>query len=179
MTNELKAFENIKDYTVRGKSFDEGLEDLFLDLSATANIDYTIYIDTVTDDIDAMPSCNFRSLADTYYGRNIGVFDWRVDSGRTRVFDAFEAYELEDCASEEEVKKLRKKFEEEHKEDLDDYEDIDEFYSDYADDYKEFLFNAENEAIDKGVDEFVKESFEFYKEQFDEAYVELLENDYC
>lgn len=176
MTNELKAYKNRKDYTVKGKSFDEGLEDLILNLQATADIDYTIYVDTMTSDIDAMPSCDFRGLADTYYGRKIGILDWKSDGGGSRLSEAYTYDELEDYASEEDVKELRKRFEEEHKDDLDFYDDIEDFYSDYADDYKEFLFNAENVDIDKGVDEFAREAIDIEKEQFDEAYAALLEN---
>ena len=176
MTKELKAYEDRKDYTVKGEQYDKGLEDLLLNLQATADIDYTIYIDTVTGDIDAMPSCNFRSLADTYYGRKVAISDWKADGGDSRLGEAYTYDELEDYASEEDVKELRKKFEEEHKDDLDDYEDIEDFYNDFADDYKEFLFNAENEAIDKGVDEFSRESIDIYIDQFDEAYAALLEN---
>ena len=176
MTNKLKAYEDRKDYTVKGKSFDKGLEDLILNLQATADIDYTIYVDTVTGDIDAMPSCNFRSLADTYYGRKIGILDWKADGGDSRLGEAYTYDELEDYASEEDVKELRKKFEEEHEDDLDSYYDIEDFYIDFADDYKEFLFNAENEDINKGVDEFARESIDIYKDEFDEAYAELLED---
>lgn len=176
MTKELKAYEDRKDYTVKGQPYDKGLEDLFLNLQATATIDYTIYVDTVTGDIDAMPSCNFRSLADTYYGRKVAILGWKADGGDSRLGDAYTYDELEDYASEKDVKELRKKFEEEHEDDLDYYDDIEDFYSDYAEDYKDFLFNAENKDIDEGVDEFAREAIGIYKDQFDEAYAALLEN---
>lgn len=176
MTNKLKAYEDRKDYTVKGEQYDKGLEDLFLNLQATADINYTIYIDTVTGDIDAMPSCNFRSLADTYYGRKVAIFDWKIESGHSRVSDAFDYSELEDYATEDEVKELRRKFEEEKDYSEDWYEDKRDFYRDYATDYVEFLLNAENKNIDKGVDEFARESIDIYIDQFDEAYAALLEN---
>ena len=145
-------------------------------MQTTAEIDYTIYVDTNTGDIDAIPSCDFGNLADTYYGINVGILDWVVESGHTRVSDTFDYSELEDYASEEEVKELRKKFEEEKNYSEDWYQDKEEFYRDYATDYVEFLLNAENESIDKGVEDFAKDDVGFYKEQFDQAYAELLED---
>lgn len=179
MANKLKAFENIKDYTVRGKSFDEGFEDLIADLSMNSDYSQTIYLNTETGDIDCMASCYFGSVADTYYGINAGILDWNVDSGRTRIFDAFEAYELEDFLNEEELKKLKKQFEGEENYSEDWYEDKDEFYRDHHSEYVTFLLDAGNEKIDEGVEAYARDTAEFYKEQFYEAYVELLENGYC
>lgn len=179
MTNTLKAYEDRYDYTVNGKKFDEGFEDLIIDLSMNSDYSQTIYLNTETGDIDSMASCDFGSMADTYYGINVGILDWNVDSGCTRMFDAFEACELEDFLSEEELENLKKQFEEEEDYSEDWYEDKEEFYREYATDYVEFLLDAGNEAIDKGVEDYVRDTVGFYKEQFDEAYAELLEHGYC
>ena len=176
MTNILKAYEDRYDYTVNGKPFDEGFEDLIVDLSMNSDYSQTIYLNTETGDIDAMASCDFGSMADTYYGINVGILDWNVDSGCTRMFDAFDAYELEGFLTKEELENLKKEFEEEKGYSEDWYEDKEEFYRDYATDYVEFLLNAENESIDKGVEDFAKDDVGFYKEQFDQAYAELLED---
>lgn len=179
MTKTLKAYEDRCDYTVKGQAFEEGFEDLIIDLSMNSDYSQTIYLNTETGNIDAMASCNFGSMADTYYGINIGILDWKVDGGSTRIFDAFEAYELEDFLSEEELENLKKEFEEEKGYDEDWYEDKEEFYREYATDYVEFLLDAGNEAIDEGVKAYARETVGFYKEQFDEAYAELLEKGYC
>lgn len=176
MTNILKAYEDRYDYTVNGKPFDEGFEDLIVDLSMNSDYSQTIYLNTETGDIDAMASCDFGSMADTYYGINVGILDWNVDSGCTRMFDAFDAYELEGFLTKEELENLKKEFEEEKGYSEDWYEDKEEFYRDYATDYVEFLLNAENESIDKGVEDFAKDDVGFYKEQFDQAYAELVED---
>lgn len=179
MTNTLKAYEDRYDYTVKGQAFEEGFEDLIIDLSMNSNISETIYLNTETGDIDSVASCDFGSMADTYYGINVGILDWNIDSGCTRMVDAFEAYELEDFLSEEELENLKKEFEEEKGYDEDWYEDKEEFYREYATDYVEFLLDAGNEAIDKGVEDYARDTVGFYKEQFDEAYAELLEHGYC
>lgn len=176
MTNELKAYENRYDYTVRGQEFQKGFEDLIIELSLTAETSYTIYVDTENNDIDAMPSCDYGSVSDTYYGINKAILDWEIESGHSRISDAFESSELEDFATEDEVKELRRKFEEEKDYSEDWYEDKRDFYRDYATDYVEFLLNAENENIDKGVEAYARDTVDFYKEQFDEKYYELLED---
>lgn len=173
MTNELKPYEKIKEYTVNGKPYDEGLEDLYLYLQATASIDYTIYVDIETGDIGAMPSCNFGNAYDNI---NKAIFKWKVDGGESWLGEVYTYDELEDYASEEDVKELRKEFEKEHKDELDGYENIEDFYNDFADDYKRFLFYAENKDIDKGVDEFARESLDSWKEDFENAYCKLLED---
>lgn len=176
---ELKAYEDRYDYTVRGENFNEGFEDLIADLSMHSDYSQTIYLDTKTGDIDAMASCDFGNMADTYYGINVGILDWNVDSGRTRMFDAFDDYELEDFLTEEELESLKKEFEKEKGYSEDWYEDKEEFYREYATDYVEFLLDAGNEAIDEGVEAYARDTANFYKEQFDKAYAELLEKGYC
>lgn len=175
MTNTLKAYEDRYDYTVNGLPFDEGFEDLIIDLSMNSDYSQTIYLNTETGDIDSMASCDFGSMADTYYGINVGILDWNVDSGRTRMFDAFEAYELEDFLNEDELENLKKQFEEENDYSEDWYEDKKEFYRDYYSHYVAFLLDAENEKIDEGVKAYARDTVGFYKEQFDEAYAELVE----
>ena len=176
---ELKTYEDRYDYTVRGKNFDEGFEDLITDLSMNSEYSQTIYLDTKTGDIDAMASCDFGNMADTYHGINIGILDWNVDSGYTRMFEAFETYELEDFLSEEELKNLKKEFEEEEGYSEDWNEDKEEFYRDYCSNYVKFLLDSENKKIDEGVEAYARDTANFYKEQFDKAYAELLEKGYC
>ena len=49
---ELKAYEYRYDYTVRGKNFNEGFEDLIADLSMNSDYSQTIYLDTKTGDLN-------------------------------------------------------------------------------------------------------------------------------
>ena len=59
------------------------------------------------------------------------------------------------------------------------YEDKEDFYRDYCSNYVKFLLDSENKKIDEGVKAFARDTVDFYKEQFDKAYAELLEKGYC
>lgn len=175
MKINLKPYEKLRDYTVRGKEFKKGFEELIIDLSRNADISYTIYIDTENNDIDSMPSCYYSGNRDTYYGINQAILEWQV-SGRTRACDAFDYSELEDCVTEDEVKELRRKFEKEEDYSEDWYEDKRDFYRDYATEYTDFLLGAENKKIDECVDNYSRETSDFYLEQFEDSYYELLKD---
>lgn len=174
MMSTCKAYEDRYSYTVRGENFKKGFESLIIELSKGVECDYTIYIDTEKNDIDADPTCNYRGLPKTYYGINVAVMDWKAYDHS--VSECYSYEELEDYITEDEKKELRKKFEEEkgYSEDL--FESKEGFYEDYAGDYKYFLLDAGNKNIDEGVENFIKESIGGYIEQFDENYRELLED---
>ena len=172
---KLKAYEDRYSYTVRGENFEKGFESLIIELSKGVECDYTIYIDTEEKDIDAIPSCYYSGLPKTYYGINVAVMDWKAYDHS--VSECYSYEELEDYMTEDEKKELRKKFEEEKGYSEDCFGDKEYFYSDYASDYKYFLLDAGNKNIDEGVENFIKESISGYREQFDENYREILEDE--
>ena len=65
MMSTCKAYEDRYSYTVRGENFKKGFESLIIELSKGVECDYTIYIDTEKNDIDADPTCNYRGLPKT------------------------------------------------------------------------------------------------------------------
>lgn len=162
---KLKDYEHRYDYTVKGKPFAEGFKELYYEyVRFGSNSDSVLYLNLYNGVIDY--------TADEYLpGYPVILFEL-CDAEGHKISDCWTVSELEEFLSNDEIKNLRQKFIDEN-----DYQDVytcdEDFLEDKENEYIDFIFDQEVPAIEKGVKEWIDDTYNLFLEQYDDAYWKL------
>lgn len=162
---KLKDYEHRYDYTVNEKPFMEGFKELYYEYRRFGGVPNSyLYLDLEYNDID-------YSASDYIFGQKIYLWEL-CDAEGDRINNYWTVRELEEFLSNDEIKNLRQKFIDEN-----DYQDVytcdEDFLEDKENEYIDFIFDQEVPAIEKGVKEWIDDTYNLFLEQYDDAYWKL------
>lgn len=165
---KLKDYEHRYDYTVKGKPFAEGFKELYYEYVRFGGVPNSVlYLDLEYNDIDY--------TAGDLYGQKVVLWELCNAEGDD-ISECWTTEELEEFLSNDEIKNLRQKFIDEN--DLqEDYTCDEDFYNDKEHEYIDFIFDQKVPAIEKGVKEWIDDTYNLFLEQYDERYWELLDEE--
>lgn len=165
---KLKDYDHRYDYTVKGKPFAEGFKELYYEYVRFGGVPNSVlYLDLEYNDIDY--------TAGDLYGQKVVLWELCNAEGDD-ISECWTTEELEEFLSNDEIKNLRQKFIDEN--DLqEDYTCDEDFYNDKEHEYIDFLFDQKVPAIEKGVKEWIDDTYNLFLEQYDERYWELLDEE--
>lgn len=162
---KLKDYDHRYDYTVKGKPFAEGFKELYYEYVRFGGVPNSVlYLDLEYNDIDY--------TAGDLYGQKVVLWELCNAEGDD-ISECWTTEELEEFLSNDEIKNLRQKFIDEN--DLqEDYTCDEDFYNDKEHEYIDFIFDQEVPAIEKGVKEWIDDTYDLFLEQYDDTYWKLL-----
>lgn len=165
---KLKDYDHRYDYTVKGKPFAEGFKELYYEYVRFGGVPNSVlYLDLEYNDIDY--------TAGDLYGQKVVLWELCNAEGDD-ISECWTTEELEEFLSNDEIKNLRQKFIDEN--DLqEDYTCDEDFHDDKDNEYIDFLFDQKVPAIEKGVKEWIDDTYNLFLEQYDERYWELLDEE--
>lgn len=165
---KLKDYDHRYDYTVKGKPFAEGFKELYYEYVRFGGVPNSVlYLDLEYNDIDY--------TAGDLYGQKVVLWELCNAEGDD-ISECWTTEELEEFLSNDEIKNLRQKFIDEN--DLqEDYTCDEDFCNDKEHEYIDFIFNQKVPAIEKGVKEWIDDTYNLFLEQYDEKYWELLDEE--
>lgn len=165
---KLKDYDHRYDYTVKGKPFAEGFKELYYEYVRFGGVPNSVlYLDLEYNDIDY--------TAGDLYGQKVVLWELCNAEGDD-ISECWTTEELEEFLSNDEIKNLRQKFIDEN--DLqEDYTCDEDFYNDKEHEYIDFIFDQKVPAIEKGVKEWIDDTYNLFLEQYDERYWELLDEE--
>lgn len=165
---KLKDYDHRYDYTVKGKPFAEGFKELYYEYVRFGGVPNSVlYLDLEYNDIDY--------TAGDLYGQKVVLWELCNAEGDD-ISECWTTEELEEFLSNDEIKNLRQKFIDEN--DLqEDYTCDEDFYNDKEHEYIDFIFDQKVPAIEKGVKEWIYDTYNLFLEQYDERYWELLDEE--
>lgn len=163
---KLKDYDHRYDYTVNEKPFAEGFKELYYEYRRFGGVpNSTLYLDLEYGDI-------YYTANDYLYGQF--VYLWELcDAEGDHIRDYWTVRELEEFLNDEEIKNLRQKFIDENGY-QEDYTREEDFLKDKEHEYIDFIFDQEVPAIEKGVKEWIDDTYDLFLEQYDDTYWKLL-----
>lgn len=128
----------------------------------------TLYLDLEYGDI-------YYTANDYLYGQF--VYLWELcDAEGDHISDYWTVRELEEFLDDEEIKNLRQKFIDENGS-QGSYTCNEDFYDDKDKEYINFLFDEKVPPIEKGIKEWIGDTYDSFLEQYDDTYWKLLDEE--